>query len=243
MVSPNYLHRLSKVRKSESVGSPNKMDRAYHLRNIVLKNPNNRLEQVHAQSQSKIRFRPSFPDYDRRFTEDIRDDFPSERESGNGDIRQSVFQRYEGHHAQYIASSNFYSPTQSPGTLESPPRVHRTRHSNREIDNNKKIVPSVASFPVQAQSNRNIDPRRPNLSRIPLSLSDHEIIGDPSLNIHRFRLPSQFLPILDQSKQSFVSIYTLVKIVLLTSCDIQLSMDVKGMPRSSKTDGQRIFIA
>jgi hypothetical protein len=243
MVSPNYLHRLSKVRKSESVGSPDKMDSAYHLRNIVLKNPNNRLEQVHAHSHSRMRFRPSFSDYDRRATEDIRDDFPSERESGNDDIRQSVFQRYEGHHAQYIAPSNFYNPTQSPGTLESPPRVHRTRHSNCEIDNNKKIVPNVASFPVQAQSNRNIAPRRPNLSRIPLSLSDHEIIGDPSLNIHRFRLPIQFLPILDQSKSSFVSIHTIRVFSLLTLCDIQLSMDVKGTPRNFKMDGQQIFTA
>jgi hypothetical protein len=111
MVSPNYLHRLSKVRKSESVGSHNKTVSEYHLRNIILKNPNNRLEQVHAHRQSRMRFRPSFSEYDRRATEDIRDDFPSERESGNDDIRQSVFKRYDGHHAQYIAPSNFYSST------------------------------------------------------------------------------------------------------------------------------------
>lgn len=192
MVSPSS-HRL-KVRRSEPSTLPSKLDTA--SRNIVLSNPHNHFEPKYIRSVSGIRFRNLFSANDRRATEEIRDDLPSERDDGNDDQRQSVFHRYDAHRAPSL----FYNKTQPSETIGSPPRVHRKRYSYREVENNKNSDTSIANFPVQAQSNRNAAPRKSNLCRIPLSLSDHETIGDPSLNIYRFRLPNQMLPILDQSK-------------------------------------------
>lgn len=195
MVSPNSYHL--KVRRSGPLRLPTKLGTANHnSRNIMLSYSQNLIKSTYVSGQSELRSGyPVFPS-DRHATEDIRDDVPSVRNDGNGNQRHSVLQRYDKHHSPSL----LHEKPQPSDTLQSPPRVHRKRNTYRELENSKNLGPGITSFPVQARCNRNTVPHKPNLSRIPLSLSDHEIIGEPSLNIYRFRLPNQLLPLLDQSK-------------------------------------------
>jgi hypothetical protein len=195
MVSPNSYNL--KVRRSGPLRLPTKLGTAYHhSRNIMLSNSQNLIEQTYVSGQSGVRSRYPFSPSDRHATEDIRDDVPSVRDDGNGNQRHGVFQRYDERHSPSL----LHEKPQPSDTLQSPPRVHRKRNTCRELENSKNLGPGITSFPVQARCNRNTVPHKSNLSRIPLLLSDHEIIGEPNLNIYRFRLPNQLLPILDQSK-------------------------------------------
>jgi hypothetical protein len=85
--------------------------------------------------------------------------------------------------------------------LYSPPRLSRQAAPRDEIfhpssqmeDNHENHYQTEAHYLVQKR-------RAIQRPRIPLEFEYHETIGHRSLNIHRLRLPSQYLHLLDKSK-------------------------------------------
>ncbi len=102
----------------------------------------------------------------------------------------------------------------SRAVVHSPPQLrrHRVRNHGEELRSPLETVDntyegrdserSVQNYPIQARQHR----RRlalnllDEISNIPLRMAHYETIGPASLNIHRFRLPDEFHPYLDERK-------------------------------------------
>jgi hypothetical protein len=106
------------------------------------------------------------------------------------------------HHEQLNGVSDENHPE-----LVSPPRI--IRYSSGGCDGRIRIPffrsveeeairnGSFQTFPVQARY-YNTDPQKISLSRSLINFNYHEVIGHPSLNIHRLRLPLEYHSLLEQ---------------------------------------------
>ena len=126
---------------------------------------------------------------------------------GSGDIRSSFNDDTRTDRVRTTSSSaipmrSTPSISHNRNDLYSPPRLSRHSSSREELyrsstgfkDNDKNRYP-VQSHHVHQQRRAAI--QRP---RVPLAFQYYESIGPKSLNIHRLRLPSEYLHLLDKSK-------------------------------------------
>ena len=96
-------------------------------------------------------------------------------------------------------SSSLLVGTKKDG-LKSPPRVcRRTSMYDDAFCVPNSLLCREIRYPLQAHCEKQQEKcvQRP---RIPLAFQYHKIIGPKSLNIHRLRLPSEYLHLLDKSK-------------------------------------------
>lgn len=197
MVSPN-LQRFSSIPRGERlVPHRTKKHSRFHPKSSILRQPD-----IHGDERTFAYRSESDYTYSchvRNPAVELRDDFPPQR-----DRTDEMCIPTAGQHDPSFLSLNYYkSESVSSRIISSPPRIFR-RGIYRDDEKERTAFHDTRRdrypFPVQAQSQRTDASQKSNLFRIPLSLCGHQTIGDPSLNIHRLRLPNQLLPVLDQSK-------------------------------------------
>mmetsp|Transcript_16351 Transcript_16351/g.30962 ORF Transcript_16351/g.30962 Transcript_16351/m.30962 type:complete len:250 (-) Transcript_16351:2408-3157(-) len=86
----------------------------------------------------------------------------------------------------------------------SPPRLTRSSMADTSSRIPRKKTHDISqAFPLQTRHTRTKDIKYETCRPI-IPIYDHSYIGQPKFCIHRCRLPTQFLHILDQSKFSFI---------------------------------------
>lgn len=122
--------------------------------------------------------------------EDTNSTYNSNERSGESDRLAPYDESIRPWTSQFTPSTDLYSP----------PRLSRQTVSHEDMfgsfdDTNERNC-NYYPTPKHYQQNRVSIPR----PKIALAFQYHEIIGPRSLNIHRLRLPSQYLHLLDKSK-------------------------------------------
>jgi hypothetical protein len=84
--------------------------------------------------------------------------------------------------------------------LISPPRLTRSSIADHSSHISRKKTSGMSKeYPVQTRHTRSKDIKY-EICRPIVPIYDHSYVGQPKFSIHRLRLPTQFLSILDQSK-------------------------------------------
>jgi len=118
--------------------------------------------------------------------------------------------QYRLKEARDDSNSSSLSTTHEIRHLQSPPKLSRLSKSKTfkvikslpiEEEEEKHDDTLCGNFPVQTHHHPALQQQRLEMTfsrRNYLAVRYHEIIGHPSLNIHRLRLPSDFFPLLEQ---------------------------------------------
>lgn len=122
-------------------------------------------------------------------------------------VVNQVEQREDVENDERSASDTEWNPSFTSVTtttdLYSPPRLSRQITTSRgdllRFLDDKDTITRESRYPIQKRHHFS-DYHHILRPKIPLTFQYHEIIGPASLNIHRLRLPSQYLHLLDKSK-------------------------------------------
>jgi len=88
--------------------------------------------------------------------------------------------------------------------LISPPRLTRSSMADNSSHTTRRTTNDILqTYPLQTRHNRAKDINY-EICRPIIPIYDHSYVGQPKFCIHRCRLPTQFLPILDKSKFPFI---------------------------------------